>query len=248
MIPRGLLARPVAHRGLHSPGVPENSMAAFRAAIDAGYGIEMDIQPASDGTPLVFHDDELFRLTGASGPIAGVSVAQAAGLRLLQTDEAIPTLADVLAFVAGQVPLLIEIKDSDGALGPDVGDLPLRVAEALSGHAGEVAVMSFNPHVVAAVNRAAPDLAVGLTTCAFTPDDWPGVPPHRREALARIEDFGRVGASFVSHDRRDLGNPAIAALKARGVPVLCWTIRSAEHERAARCTADNITFEAYRPD
>ena len=105
MIPRGLLARPVAHRGLHSPGVPENSMAAFRAAIDAGYGIEMDIQPASDGTPLVFHDDELFRLTGASGPIAGVSVAQAAGLRLLQTDEAIPTLADVLAFVAGRVPL-----------------------------------------------------------------------------------------------------------------------------------------------
>lgn len=247
MIPAGFLSRPIAHRGLHSPGVPENSMAAFRDAIAAGYAIEMDIQPASDGTPLVFHDDELFRLTGTSGPIAEVSVAEAAALRLLETEEGVPTLADVLAFVGGRVPLLIEVKDSDGALGPDVGTLPIRVAETLEGYAGEVAVMSFNPHSVAAVSRAAPGLPVGIVSCSFAADDWRGVPPDRLAALARIEDFDRVGASFVSHDRRDLGNPAVAALKDRGVPVLCWTVRSAEQERAARQVADNITFEAYRP-
>ena len=246
MIPRGLLARPVAHRGLHSPGVPENSMAAFRAAIDAGYGIEMDIQPASDGTPLVFHDDELFRLTGASGPIAGVSVAQAAGLRLLQTDEAIPTLADVLAFVAGRVPLLIEIKDQDLSLGPNIGLLHKAVADALQGYGGPVAVMSFNPHVVGAFHALAPQVPVGLTTCGYLEADWPGIPEERRHHLAGINDFDQTGSCFVSHDKGDLGNPRLDALKAMGVPILCWTIRSTEEEAVARRVADNITFEGYR--
>ena len=249
---RDLSARPIAHRGLHGAGVhgagvPENSMAAFRAAVAAGYAIEMDTQPAVDGTPLVFHDDHLFRLTGTDGQIAGLSVAGAAALRLLDSDQGIPTLAEVLAEVAGRVPLLIEVKDSDGALGPDVGALPARVADTLSAYAGPVAVMSFNPHSVAAVHAAAPGLTVGLTTCGFAPADWPGVPQDRLAALARIDDFARTGASFVSHDHRDLGRPAVLALKAQGAPVLCWTIRSPQEERAARAVADNITFEGYRP-
>ena len=247
MLHPDFLTRPIAHRGLHGPGAPENSAAAFQAAIAGGHAIELDVQPAADGTPLVFHDETLERMTGVPGPVSGLSAAQAARLRLAGTQEGIPALADVLELVAGRVPLLIEIKDQDGALGPQMGDLPRAVAGLLEGYGGAVAVMSFNPHAAAMLARAAPAIPVGLTSCAFAQDDWPDVAPQRRARLARLADFDGAGACFVSHHHLDLDNPALAALRARGVPVLCWTIRSAEEERAARRGAANITYEGYAP-
>lgn len=250
MLHPDFLTRPLAHRGLHGPGVPENSMAAFRAAVERGYGIELDLQPAADGTPLVFHDENLSRLTGTDGRVNALSVADAGARRLLGTDQAIPTLAQVLRMVAGRVPVLIELKDQDGALGPEMGDLPAQVAEAVSDHAGKghpLAVMSFNPHAVRAFHQVAPAIPAGLTSCAFAADEWPGIPDRRRAALARLEDFEAVGAGFISHDHRDLANPAVGRLAARDVPVLCWTIRSPEQEAAARRVARNITFEGYLP-
>ena len=240
------LRMPIAHRGLHRPGLPENSMAAFRAAIANGYGIECDIQRAMDGTPMVFHDYELKRLTHeANGTVAASTPQQLARLRLAGSDETMPTLAEMLAEVAGRVPLLIEIKDPTLDSGADVGKLPQRVAEELAGYAGPVAVMSFNPHVIAAFHQAAPEIAVGLTTCAYEAGEWPMLDQAKRSHLAQIADFDAVGASFISHDRNDLENPAVLALKARGVPVLTWTIRSQGQEVEARRTADNITFEDY---
>lgn len=242
------LRLPIAHRGLHRPGLPENSMAAFRAAIAHGLAIECDIQRAMDGTPMVFHDYELKRLTGeVNGRVAASTPQHLARLRLLGTDEGIPTLAEMLTEVAGRAPLLIEIKDPTLASGADVGQLPGRVAEALAGYDGPVAVMSFNPHVIAAFHKAAPDVPVGLTTCAYEAAEWPMLDDATREGLARIADFDAVGASFISHDRADLDNPAVAALKSRGVPVLTWTIRSSDQEAEARRIADNVTFEGYVP-
>ena len=126
-----------------------------------------------------------------------------------------------------------------------VGKLPERVAAELAGYQGPVAVMSFNPHVIAAFHQAAPEIAVGLTTCAYEAGEWPMLDQAKRSHLAQIADFDAVGASFISHDRNDLENPAVLALKARGVPVLTWTIRSQGQEVEARRTADNITFEDY---
>ena len=239
------LRLPVAHRGLHGPGVPENSLAAIRAAVAAGYAIEFDIQPAAGGTPMVFHDYDLSRMAGDECFVADTSVEDLAAMRLLGSDEGVPTLADVLAEVDGRAPLLIEIKDQDGRMGPNVGELSKAVAAALKGYEGPVAVMSFNPHSVAAFAKAAPGVTVGLTTCGYDADEWPMLDDATRAHLAAIADFDRVGASFISHDKADLANPAVAALKARGVPVLCWTIQSPEQESVARQIADNITFEDY---
>lgn len=244
-LPQVFLTTPIAHRGFHAPGVPENSLAAARAAIEAGYGIECDIQPAADGTPMVFHDYDMARLTGQAGFIARTSPADLAALRLTGSDEKIPTLAEFLDLVAGRVPLLIEIKDQDGRLGPDVGDLPARVAQALEGYDGPVALMSFSPDTVAAFHAAAPAVPVGLTTCDYAEADWPQVPAERREALSLIVDYDRVGACFISHSRGDLGNPRVDALRADGAAVLTWTIRSPEQEAEARKVAQNITFEGY---
>ena len=125
-----------------------------------------------------------------------------------------PRFAEFLALVAGRVPLLVEIKDQDGALGPDVGALEARVAALLAGYPGEAALMSFNPHSVAAFASLAPDRPRGLTTCAFDTADW-SLPDYRRAELAALTDAERTGAAFVSHDRKDLDNPAVARLKAR---------------------------------
>jgi glycerophosphoryl diester phosphodiesterase len=206
------------------------------------------VQASSDGEALVFHDDVLERLTGRAGPISGASAASLGALPLAGAaeGETIPTLAEFLALVAGRAPLLIEIKDQTHALGPGVGPLERRVAELLARYEGPAAVMSFNPHAVAAMAGAAPDLARGLTSCAFDEQEW-GIDAARRAHLAALADFDPLGCAFVSHDKTDLANPAVGALKARRVPVLTWTIRAAAEEASARATADNITFEGYRP-
>lgn len=246
-LPAAFLRAPIAHRALHDrrEGRPENSPAAFRAAVDAGYGIECDVQPSADGVPMVFHDYDLRRLTGIPGRIRGLSAAKLRTLRLLDGDDGIPTLSETLALVSGRVPLLIEIKDQDGDMGPQVGALERAVAEALAGYPGPVAVMSFNPHSVAAFAAAAPGVPRGLTTSAYTAEDWPLLTPRVRERLRGIPDYDAVGASFISHEARDLGSPRVADLKARGAAVLCWTIRSPEAEAEARRVADNVTFEGY---
>jgi glycerophosphoryl diester phosphodiesterase len=242
------LRLPIAHRGLHDRerGIVENSRAAVEAAAAAGYGIEIDLQRAACGEAMVFHDEALPRLTDAAGLVADYTAARLGEIRLRGTAETVPTLPEILALVAGRVPLLLEIKDQTGVLGEDVGPLEARVAECLARYAGPVAVMSFNPHSVAAMAERAPGIPRGLVSGSFEDGGWE-LPDYRRAELAALGDARRVGASFVSHDRRDLPNASLLRLKAGGMPVLTWTVRSAEQETAARAVADNITFEGYRP-
>ncbi|EAQ03713.1 phosphodiesterase-like [Pseudooceanicola batsensis HTCC2597] len=246
-LPEGFLRLPVAHRALHdvTDGRPENSVEAVRAAVAAGYAIEIDLQLSADGQAMVFHDYDLARLTGRSGPLQRKTAEELTGIPLLGGATGIPTFGTILAEVAGRVPLLVEIKDQDGALGPAVGRLEEAAARALEGYVGPVAVMSFNPNAVRIFGGLAPAVPVGLTTCAFAKADWQLIPAQRRERLRDIPDIKASRACFVSHDARDLANPRIAELKSRGMPVLAWTIRSPEAEAEARRIADNVTFEGY---
>ncbi len=245
-LPRVFLETPLAHRALHdvAKGRAENSFAAIEAAIDAGYGIEIDVQLTADDQALVFHDYALERLTDGNGTVRQFERGELASISLLGGGEAIPDLGEVLALVAGQVPLLIEIKDQDRALGDNVGPLEQAVAAAVAEYAGPVAVMSFNPESVAVMQALVPHVPRGLTTDAFLPDDW-SAPADRLTHLAAIPDFDRVGAQFISHNWHALDMPRVQALKADGAAILCWTVRSAEDEGAARRIADNITFEGY---
>ncbi len=242
------LARPITHRALHdvTDGRPENSRAAIAAAITGGYGIEIDLQLTADGQAVVFHDYDLKRLTGQTGPVRGRTAAELAEIPLLGGSEGIPTLAEVLTLVDGRVPVLVELKDQDGALGPDVGPLEQATARAASGYKGPIAFMSFNPHSMVALADIMPDRTRGLTTGDFTEEKWPNVPVDRLERLSDIPDIAASGAEFISHFARELDHPRVAELKAQGVPILCWTIRSPEAEALARQIADNVTFERYR--
>jgi glycerophosphoryl diester phosphodiesterase len=246
-LPDGFLARPVAHRALHGPGRPENSRAGVRAAVAGGWGIEIDLQLSADGVPMVFHDAGLSRLTAASGPVRGRRAAELGAIPLKGGAEGIPTFAEVLEIVGGRVPLVVEIKDQSGEMGPTDGALERAAAEVASGYDGPLAFMSFNPHAVAVLAEAAPGLPRGLVTCAFRPEDWPGLRRARLAELAAIGDVARVGAAFVSHGHRDLGMERVAELKAQGLPVLCWTVRSPAETAAALRVADQITFEGFVP-
>jgi len=249
------LTRPLAHRAFHDLALerPENSLAAIQAAVDAGYGIEIDLQPSSDGVAMVFHDGTLDRMTTQTGPVAARTAAELGRIVLNNGAGAgIPTLSEVLRVVAGQVPLLIEVKDQSGSFGPVDGALERAAANALEGYEGPVALMSFNPHSVAALAECAPHIARGLTTYAFPASDFPQAAENpalevRRAALAAIADYDRTGAVFISHRWHDLPQPRVAELKLQGAAILCWTIRNAEEEAAAREIAQNITFEHYAP-
>ncbi|MFY9210370.1 MAG: glycerophosphodiester phosphodiesterase family protein [Aestuariivita sp.] len=245
-LPASFLDVPLAHRAYHDRdmGRPENSLAAVTAAIEAGYGIEIDVQLSSDGEAMVFHDYDLARLTGEQGPIRARSASELSAIALTGGEDCIPTLSRVLSLVAGRAPLLIEIKDQDGAMGPDVGPLEAATAKALGGYEGPVAVMSFNPHSVAAMAKLAPGIPRGLTTSAYDPADWP-LSKDTCDRLREIPDIERTGACFISHEATDLTRPRVTALRASGLAVLSWTVKSQAQEDAVRPFCDNITFEGY---
>ncbi|WP_170479541.1 glycerophosphodiester phosphodiesterase family protein [Ruegeria arenilitoris] len=246
-LPQVFLQRPIAHRALHDVSAkrPENSLSSIRAALDAEYGIEIDLQLTADGRAMVFHDYDMRRLTGQSGPIRRITAEQANALPLLYSEnESIPSLEQVLDLVDGKVPLLIELKDQDGGMGTGIGSLEQDAVRVLNDYDGPVAVMSFNPNSVAELAHLAPQIPRGIVTSSYDPNNWP-LPVETCDYLRGIPDFDRVGASFISHEVSDLDRPRVSELKERGVPILCWTVRSPAQEAEARKVADNVTFEGY---
>ena len=226
-----LIARPFAHRGLHGPGVPENSRAAFEAAVAAGRGIELDVQPSADGEAMVFHDARLERLAEAQGPVRGLAADALSRIRLRGSAETIPTLADALALVAGRVPLLIELKTP----GRRSGALSRAVERALAGYDGPVAAMSFNPAVGAWFARHAPERLRGLVVSEA------GKP--RRGRLRRALAAWWARPDFLAYDVRDLPSAFAARARARGRKVLTWTCRSGEERALGAAFADQIIYE-----
>ncbi|WP_371155464.1 glycerophosphodiester phosphodiesterase family protein [Jannaschia sp. 2305UL9-9] len=248
-LPDSFLRGHIAHRALHDrqDGRPENSLAAIQAAVDLGVAIELDVQPSADGQAMVFHDDTLDRLTAETGPIDARTADELTLIPLLGGHEGIPTLPQVLALVDGRVPLLIEVKDRDGQMGPNIGGLEDATLAALAGYSGDVALMSFNPNSVAYLAAQAPHIPRGIVTSAYSDAHWPELTPETRAHLAAVPDLDRTKAAFISHEVGALTMPRVAEIKAQGLPILCWTVRSAEQEAQARQIADAVTFEGYLP-
>lgn len=246
-LPQSFLTRPVAHRGLHdlAKGIPENSLAAAAAAIAGDFPIELDIQPSQDGVAMVFHDEEMARLTGREGLVTDYTAAELAQIPLTGGQENVPTLAQFLAFVAGRVPLLIEVKSQDAYDGSNSTALVAAIARDLEGYQGDVALMSFNPHAVLALATALPDLPRGLTTWGWDEPPESELPQATLDPMIAISKYETASCSFISHHDADLARPRVAELKAKGAAILCWTIRSPAQEAKAREIADNITFESY---
>lgn len=227
-----LKAKPFAHRGLHGAGLIENSRAAFRAALDAGHGIECDVQAAWDGEAFVFHDADLDRLTGEKGPLGKRPASLLDAVRLAGSDETLPRLTELLSLVAGRAALLIEVKTGNRRVDP----LCRSVRRALEGYLGPVAVMSFNPEVGRWFRTQAPRIVRGLVV---TEEGGRGL----KGRFSRHAALWRARPDFLAYDVRDFPSAFAAAQRARGLPVLTWTVRSAEAERTAFAHADEMIYE-----
>jgi len=233
-----LTLRPIAHRGLHDmadadPQKPENTLAAFQAAVGNGYAIECDLQISADGVPVVFHDDTLDRLTGESGPVRSRTAGELAKIGILNSGETIPTLSDMLEQIAGAVPLVIELKSIAG----ENDGFAQAVADHLRNYSGPVAVMSFDADLAVAMTEAAPGLPVGLVAEG-------GLATTIRHLAAII----RHGFHFVSYSLTDLPTPApLIARWVLGLPLICWTVRTPADARKAKRWTGQITFEGIRP-
>ena len=213
-----------AHRGWHGDGRVENSPSAFRAAIGAGLGIECDVQQSDRGVAVVFHDWDLDRLTAESGPVRDRSHVELAQVRLGASEDTIWTLRDLLDEVRGQVPLLIELKSRSRV---PFAPLCASVAFHLDGYAGPAAVMSFDPRVVRWFARNRSDTMRGLVV-----SETDAGPLRRRVALRHARPH------FLAYDVRDLPSRFAAVQRARGLPLLTWTVSDKARLETARAFAD----------
>jgi len=217
-----------AHRGLHGAGVPENSPAAFAAAMERGLGIECDIQRTAADEAIVFHDWELDRLTNHTGPVAVHCAETLRTISLRENGEPILSLSAMLEQVAGRSPLLIEVKSKRDL---PVASLCASVARCLDGYSGAHGVMSFDPRVARWFARHAPETIRGLVITEEGASGWRG-------AVRRHISLWRARPDFLAYDIRDLPSRFAAYQRQRGMPVATWTVRSSEQRALAQVHAD----------
>jgi glycerophosphoryl diester phosphodiesterase len=233
-----LIARPVAHRGLHdaAAGIVENTPSAFAAAVAANYAIECDLRITADGEAMVHHDDALGRLTEGSGRLDAMTAAELKRVPYRATSDRMISVGELCDLVGGRVAMVIELKsrfDGDRRV-------VARAAEVLSAYRGPAALMSFDPAQMAAVREIGPTLARGIVAERHAAGS--------KRALAYFAHALRARPQFIAYSVKDL--PAAVPLAARrifGLPLLTWTVRTqTDRERAARF-ADQMIFEGFRP-
>ncbi|MCI8499084.1 MAG: phosphodiesterase [Clostridia bacterium] len=232
---------PVAHRGLHDGTAPENSLSAFRAAIQLGYAVETDVRLSKDGELIIYHDDVLSRLTQSSRKVVDCTKDELKKL-LLEGKEPIPTLQEFLECIGGAVPILLEIKNVPEW---NTRDFIAKVAAAFDGYEGEYAVQSFVPAYVKEYKKLRPAVPCGiLATAGSSKADYGNSLFWRIKAYAvKHMSFNRsIKPDFISYSFMHYPNPATEKFK--GIK-LGWTVRSPEEEEYTRKYADNIIFEGY---
>ena len=246
--PDWLIARPIAHRGLHdrARGIIENMPSAIDAAVAGNFAIEVDLQPSADNEAMVHHDYELGRLTQGSGELLSLTAAQLKQVGFKHTAEHMMTLGDLCARVAGRVPLVLEVKSRfDGNR-----TLVKRMAEVLASYSGPVVAMSFDPEQVMAIRKLMPDLPRGIVAERhYTEGEWKQLPPKKTREMTGLRHAFRTQPHFVSYRVDDL--PALAPWIVRngfGCALITWTVRTPEQRVRTARYADQMTFEGFIPE
>ena len=233
-----------AHRGLHGEGRPENSMAAFRAALEGGYGIEFDLHLLKDGNLAVIHDSLLKRTTGAEGRIEDLTVDELKNYRLEGTEETIPTFRELLNLYAGKAPLIVELKPVDG----NHGALAAAACDLLSGYNGPYCLESFDPRCVQWLKENRPALIRGQLSEDFVETDK-RMPLWLRFCLTHnLLNFMTVPdfiAYRVDHRKRTPSN--FLCRRLWGAQGVSWTIRTKADFDAVKKEGWLPIFEGFEP-
>jgi len=223
-----LFEKPIAHRGLHGGGVFENSLAAYEAAIQKGYSIEIDVHILADDELVVFHDNTLERIFGENIEIQDLTYEQLSHYLLPFVNEKIPTFKQVLDYVNGRTGLLIEIKTY---VHTRVAEL---VAEALANYTGPYAIQSFSPMALSWYRRHVPTVPIGILAT---------------DVLSfALYWANRIKPDFISYAVSNLNERRAITLRGKAPKLLAWTVTNPILEDRARNYAENIIFEGYTAD
>ena len=232
-----------AHRGLHGNGLPENSMAAFRAALDGGYGIELDLHLLRDGNLAVIHDSLLQRTTGAAGRIEDLTTEDLKNYSLEGTAETIPTFREVLALFDGKAPMIVELKP----VGSSHAALAAEACRQLESYSGAYCIESFDPRCLFWLKKHRPQIIRGQLSMNFFrhPEGQPlpiqaALTCHLLNFLSR-PDF--IAYKFA--DRNRLG--CFLCRKLWHIQGVSWTLRTPEDHAQARTEGWLSIFEGFRP-
>ena len=240
-----LLGRRYAHRGWHmNPAVPENSLAAFRRALDKGWGAELDVHLLKDGTLAVFHDSDLRRCAGEEGDIEDLDREGLARLRLEGTEEPVPLFDEVLALFEGKAPLIIELKSHKG----NYKALTEAVIARLDRYKGDYCVESFDPRVLMVLRRERPNILRGQLAMDFRPGGEP-LPGWQRFALRNLLMNFLTGPDFIAYRFEDRQRLALKLCRrVWGVKEASWTLRSMDDLLTAEAAGAMPIFECFDPD
>lgn len=231
-----LLDKYIAHRGLHNKETPENTIGAFNNAILKGYAIELDVQLLKDGTVVVIHDNKLSRLCNENKYISNCNYEDIKDLKILNSEYSIPTLKEVLEFVDGKTPLLIEIKNT-----LKVGELESKTYELLKNYKGEYAIQSFNPFSLEWFKINAPNVLRGQLSSYFKGEN---LSLFKKILLKKLKLNKISSPNFISYNTENLPNKYV---KRTNLPILAWTVRSQEEYLRVIKYCDNIIFENFEP-
>ena len=213
-----------AHRGLHGKGIPENSMAAFRAALDHGFGIEFDLHLLKDGNIAIIHDSLLKRTTGAEGRIEDLTTEDLKNYRLEGTEETIPTFRELLDLYAGKAPLIVELKPVNG----NHAQLAETVCDILKDYSGAYCIESFDPRCVAWLKKNRPQIIRGQLSENFYRSD-PSMSPVLKFLLSTSLTHFFTMPDFTAYKFADRKNLSTwICRKLYGVQGVSWTLRTKE--------------------
>lgn len=233
-----------AHRGLHGNGIPENSIAAFRAALEGGYGIELDVHLMKDGTLAIIHDASLKRTAGADVKIEDLSAEDLPRYFLEGTWETIPTLPQVLSLFDGKAPLIIELKPMIG----NHAELTQAVCDLLSGYQGAYCIESFDPRCIFWLRKNRPDIIRGQLTEDFVHNPRSPLPmvlkfimTHQMANFLTLPDF----VAYKFSDRKTISNTLVRQFW--GVQGVTWTVTSQRDLDIAEKEGWIPIFEGFRP-
>lgn len=250
MCAKPVFDRPIAHRGLHDRrrGIIENTASAFAAAIEKGYAIECDVQLSRDGIPMIFHDDDLDRLTGVSGPVSARTMAELASYPLLDsaTGDTPQRFTEFLAQIGGRVLLQIELKQQPNQSATEV--LAQTVMDALKGYRGPVTIESFDPKLLVEVRKRGATMPLGIVTYGYDEPEWDQhLSPATRFLLRHMLHYPWTRFDFISCRDNSLDLPAVRFFRRLGIPVTAWTIKTPAAALAVIGKADQIVFEGFEP-
>ena len=230
-----LFTKPIAHRGLWSNEIVENSLSAYQNAVNHGYPIEIDLYSSADGVIFSFHDDNLKRMTGEDGYIYQKSASELLALSLNGTNEKIPTFEQVLNLVNGKVPLLIELKKQPDKTYVD------KVIKRLKSYKGEFAIQSFNPPYIKRVKKLAPEFCRGILATKTHGKHLPFV---QRHIVKNMSLNFLIKPDFISYSFEDL---PLKKCKTKNIPLITWTITNQADYHKIKPFAKNIIFEKFIP-